>query len=332
MIALRKDVKVGFMIGGVVLGVFGVYLGLSALAGEKPNPSMTGANLELTPFGSTASTPGAGTSVADRSSTGTPKQTAPTNSMPPAKNSATNPPAVANAGQQAPTNAGTDMWSNAFDTGSLQPVVTVTPDATKTTPTGPKPADVITAINTPPAKIETAEPTQPKTQPEPGTGTASANDTSGSIVDLTSSSLTKAADPAPAGDVKTHTIEVGETFTSIAAEYYGDGKYYQAIINANPQIDPNKLKPGMTIKVPPLAKKEPRTDTVDVPAESKIDPTKQYIVKTGDSLHKIASSLYGDSAMWQKIYDLNKSAIGDSPAKLKLGMVLNLPSAPTRTP
>jgi nucleoid-associated protein YgaU len=34
--------------------------------------------------------------------------------------------------------------------------------------------------------------------------------------------------------------------------------------------------------------------------------------------------------MWQKIYDLNKSKIGDSPARLKLGTVLDLPSPPTQ--
>ena len=52
-------------------------------------------------------------------------------------------------------------------------------------------------------------------------------------------------------------------------------------------------------------------------------------MQSGDSLHKISMKLYGKIDMVQKIYDLNKSAIGDNPAKLKLGQVLKLPQPPT---
>lgn len=323
MIALRKDVKVGFAIGGIALGVFGVYLALSALAGQKPDSSMTGANLQLTPFGSAAPT-----TVVDRSRT-TPEQGVLPRTQP--QTPANAGPTMANPTQQvtvAESNNGGDIWGNAFETGKLHPVVTVTPEAGKAaTGNAPRPADVISAINQPQSNDRPSSTDTRK--PETGSNVANASDPSGSLLDPTQSSLTR-SNSADASGTRTHTVEVGETFSSIAATYYGDSKYYKQIADANPQIDANRLKPGMVVKVPPLAKKEPRSDTLDVPADSRIDPTKQYIVKPGDSLNRIASTLYGDSTMWQKIYDLNKSKIGESPAKLKLGMVLDLPTPPTR--
>ena len=140
MIALRKDVKVGFVIGGIVLGVFGVYLGLSALAGEKPDNSMTGANLQLTPFG-TQPTP---TSVADRTSK---SLTNPSNASK-SQSQIKSGPAIANPSQpiNVADSSGNDIWGNAFETGKLQPVVTVTPDANRLSAVTPRPADVISAI------------------------------------------------------------------------------------------------------------------------------------------------------------------------------------------
>ncbi len=322
MIALRKDVKVGFGIGGVALGVFGVYLALSALAGPRPDSSMTGANLQLTPFGASKET----TTVATRT---------PANQLPavpqksPTQTANNVGPAMANPSQQVTiteTNTG-DIWGSAFETGKIQPAVTVTPDGSKSGGNAPKPSEVISAINQPQGGSGSGSASKPKPD------TTQTPDPSGSMLDLTKSTLTKASESTSssttASGSQTHTIEVGETLSSISTTYYGDAKYFKMLVDANPQVDPNKLKPGMVIKVPVLAKKDPKSDTTDVPALSKIDPAKQYVVKTGDSLNRIASTLYGDSTMWQKIYDLNKSTIGDSPAKLKLGMVLNLPSPPT---
>lgn len=324
MIALRKDVKLGFTIGGIVLGVFGVYLGLSALAGQRPDTSLTGANLQLTPFGSTPGT----TAVVDANTTKSPAVVNPQ----PKPITTPSAPAVANSVQQiASSESGPDIWSNAFQTGKLQqPAVTVTPDASSQQVAGnsPKPSDVISAINNPPTDSNKASPKE-----QPANSTASAADGSGALVDLTSSTLTRSGSttqPSGHGTAKSHTIEAGETFSSIAANYYGDAKYYRVLVDANPQIDPNRLKPGVIIKVPELAKQQPKSDTTDVPSVSKIDPTKQYVVQSGDSLSKIATTLYGDQNMWQKIYDFNKSVIGDSPAKLKVGMTLNLPSPPTK--
>src|SRR5439155_1579906 len=60
-----------------------------------------------------------------------------------------------------------------------------------------------------------------------------------------------------------------------------------------------------------------------------IDPTKEYRVQPGDSLHKIAIKLYGKSTEADRIYQLNKQTIGDDPHRLKIGQILQLPEPPT---
>jgi len=57
-----------------------------------------------------------------------------------------------------------------------------------------------------------------------------------------------------------------------------------------------------------------------------------YEVKTGDTLRKIAASLYADPTRWKEIYDANKAAIGKEDAPLKAGMRLTLTSKPVAPP
>src|SRR5207244_11694203 len=111
----------------------------------------------------------------------------------------------------------------------------------------------------------------------------------------------------------------------------------------NPNPDPQKQPPGITITLPDAADVRPQ----DVPGgavsgqaqaaaapishTAKIDSTKEYKVQPGDSLYRISVKLYGKSELSDKIYELNKAAIGADPAKLKLGMILKLPQPPTVT-
>ncbi|MEC0239239.1 LysM peptidoglycan-binding domain-containing protein [Paenibacillus dokdonensis] len=52
---------------------------------------------------------------------------------------------------------------------------------------------------------------------------------------------------------------------------------------------------------------------------------KSYIVKSGDSLSKIAKLELGNSSDWQKIYQMNKKIIGSNPSAIKPGQKLVLP-------
>ena len=52
--------------------------------------------------------------------------------------------------------------------------------------------------------------------------------------------------------------------------------------------------------------------------------TKQYTVKSGDSLSKISQQFYGSPRKWKKIVDANKDKLGNNQV-LRPGMVLTIP-------
>lgn len=131
---------------------------------------------------------------------------------------------------------------------------------------------------------------------------------------------------------KTHKVVYGETLSSIAAEYYGNQASYTKILAANPGVNPNRLKVGTVLKIPDIKSTKPVTSGgtptgAAEKASGMSGPT--YAVKSGDSLQRISSKLYGTAEKWQKIYDLNRSSIGGDPHRLRAGLVLKLPSAPS---
>jgi nucleoid-associated protein YgaU len=52
---------------------------------------------------------------------------------------------------------------------------------------------------------------------------------------------------------------------------------------------------------------------------------RMYTVKRGDSLSKIAKTVYGDMKRWKDIYEANKNAIGANPDHIEPGLELRLP-------
>ena len=52
---------------------------------------------------------------------------------------------------------------------------------------------------------------------------------------------------------------------------------------------------------------------------------KSHTTKPGDSLFKIAKTVYGDGAQWKKIYDANKKIIGKDPNVINAGQKLVIP-------
>jgi nucleoid-associated protein YgaU len=145
------------------------------------------------------------------------------------------------------------------------------------------------------------------------------------------------SDPAPVAEarqpnltagesVRTHTIQPNETLSGISKLVYGESRHYKVIEAANPGIDSTRLKPGTVLKIPALEKAKP-TEKAAAPARSAADG-KTYVVQKDDNLYKITRKLYGNGEKQEQLYEMNKQTIGADSTKLKPGMVLKLPAAP----
>jgi nucleoid-associated protein YgaU len=137
-----------------------------------------------------------------------------------------------------------------------------------------------------------------------------------------------------------HTMQRGETFSSIAKLVYGNAKYYRQIQEANPNLDPARVRPGTVIKIPDPAKVKAQQGAASGASSAAtgsggagraIDAAKEYRVESGDSLYKISVKRFGKPDQMNAIYELNKEAIGSDPARLKVGMVLKMPGTPVAT-
>jgi 5'-nucleotidase / UDP-sugar diphosphatase len=56
--------------------------------------------------------------------------------------------------------------------------------------------------------------------------------------------------PQPSAGGKSYTIKPGDNLWNIAKEVYGDGTKYQRILDANPGLNPDNMKPGTKIVIP----------------------------------------------------------------------------------
>ena len=78
-----------------------------------------------------------------------------------------------------------------------------------------------------------------------------------------------------------------------------------------PRADFSDVQGGSSSSAPGLERSQPTS-------------TSTYTVVKGDSLSKIAKQLWGDAALWPRIYDANRTTIKD-PDLIHPGQVLNIP-------
>ncbi|MGE0481181.1 MAG: LysM peptidoglycan-binding domain-containing protein [Phycisphaerae bacterium] len=116
---------------------------------------------------------------------------------------------------------------------SLRPITSAPPpDApAPTTSAPPRP------VATPP--LPAAAGTPATSTPPPGPATPASGDTGSAV-----------RTPTSRTDGTKHTIKDGDTLAKIAADAYGAERYWQAILDANPGLDPNRLMVGKTIVLP----------------------------------------------------------------------------------
>lgn len=140
--------------------------------------------------------------------------------------------------------------------------------------------------------------------------------------------------------VDTHKVQAGDSLVSLAQNYYGSAKYAKFLQESNPGVsDPVRLSPGMIVKIPPLPQDIEARIAKDSTVKNSVKPEmasaktaagaagskRQYKVKSGDSLYKIAKDQLGDANRWKEILALNKTALKDDPTLIQVGQNLSLP-------
>lgn len=336
---MRKDVKLGFAIGGVLLAVAIVFALVNSSRVKVKDEA-----IDDSPSSQTDTT------VADAGKTDANKavevkgdahaaapaktETGSTGTTP-SDGTATKVELKSTAQADATSdshdvfkNTGSTNWEQTFKTGT--PILAATSGASVTDAPTPE----VTPGHTGPVSTGAAgfNYMNHKQQGDADVAVAAGNTvTAGNTVGTpVRPSLTSADSPRTA---TTHAIKSGETFSTIAAAYYGNAKYHKLISAANPKLDSSHLKIGQVITLPAFDPKSEAKATAAAAtpavAVKAIDSRTQYRVQQGDNLHRICMKLYGDPKNVDVIYNLNKAAIGSDPAKLKLGMILTLPAAPT---
>ena len=332
MLNLRSDFKLGVGLAVAGVGVLGIYLILSSLTGT----SKVSAQDPLA-IGASPNQPGqAGVSL-DKGTSSPLIINAPTGAAGAvgavvlSANNAARPEVVVSS------STSNDPWEKAFNTGKIEPVITQTPDprAARTASTSADSA-LIRGINASTGIDSAAPGGQASRDGSTASGVAPQNSTIPATGSLNSSperpQLSPSLTPQQASAQQIHVVESGETLTSIASQYYRNGNKFKLILDANPGLNPNRLKLGAKLIIP-AANETVINDApaIDPMTPVTLDATKHYRVEVGDSLHKIAYKLYGSTSEWVRLYELNKQLIGTDPARVKVGSVLQLPEPPTQS-
>ena len=172
-------------------------------------------------------------------------------------------------------------------------------------------------------------PLAPPTNPEPRTSVAP---------------IHPAPVPAPApgstapGGEKTYVVKGGDTLTSIASSQLPGKGNLKAILDANKDVlpNPNKLRVGMTLKIPGAiaasatqptkvekAEATPKKTDATAPKDSAQDVHSDYVVQSGDTLERIARKVFNDTRKWHEIYEWNRDQLPD-PGRLHVGQTLKI--------
>ena len=138
--------------------------------------------------------------------------------------------------------------------------------------------------------------------------------------------------PAVTPRGQTYTVQQGDNLWKLAERFYGDGRQWQKIQEANSDVVPSagQLAVGDVLVIPAAEAPSPGVLPAKLSAETSVAPTSRgpatYTVKRGDTLYGIARAQYGDGALWQVIYEANRAAISH-PDRLSVGLVLVIPAA-----
>ncbi len=145
------------------------------------------------------------------------------------------------------------------------------------------------------------------------------------------------AAPATALGYRDYFVLDGDSLWVIADAQLGDPLRWRQIAEANPGVNPDRLLPGTSLRIP-----MPGNGTLNLnhgaavvpPAPSGPAGSTLHAIQPGDTLSEIARTYYGDPARWRPIYNANRTAIGRDPDRLRVGtrLVIPLLVSPTQVP
>ena len=322
---MRKDVKIGLGIGGVLLAVLIVYLLVPKTDGTRQYSQNENSTIggDGSPESARPTNPQESTPIGGTNSVETP-QVAPETSAPTPRR-IENIAADTETDTQGERVTGVD-WTKILETGIVQAAPLM---ATRR----PEPDDPFGETQKAPVD-RGPEPVWPGgTSTQPPAASSGGNGATNQIAGQAAQAPT-----TPAGrngiartGITEHVVQQNETLSSIALAVYGDARYYKEILKANPTLDERKMRPGTKLKIPDAATfKQAQTAEHRLPAAA-VDGKSEYRVVKDDNLTRIAVKLYGKPGRANELYELNKDRIGPDSSRLKLGMVLKLPEAPTNS-
>lgn len=133
------------------------------------------------------------------------------------------------------------------------------------------------------------------------------------------------AKPLPV--TRTHVIQTGDTFADLAEQYYGSraARYVSLIMQANPDVDPRRMRVGSEVVIPSLESEAP-AEAAPAKRPAVSAGADAYRVQEGDTLYAIARKLCGDGERYRELHSLNRDLIGGDANRLRPGMALRVPS------
>lgn len=320
---MRKDVRMGFAVGGVLLAVIIVAV---LVIHRNKNSNNTVSSAQGTGSPAAGSPSNVENTAIDVTSPGGASPDAKSDSSPPSQKGPSPAKATPRSGDE--DSATGRRWDMLFASTADDPIKAVLSSGKSS-----RRRNAQSGADVPVDRMTSGESRQGNDQSSGSAAPSSPGKSQSAASDPPSETSPRST------SARTHKVQPGETFVTIARAFYGDGKYFKAIEKANPNVNPRALKPGMTIQLPPASEVKRPTqaagksrDNSPQTRPSSVSDGTTYTVQKDDSLYKIAHKLYpGKRGVEDEIYMLNKQVIGPDSTKLKPGMVLKLPSPQTAT-
>lgn len=133
----------------------------------------------------------------------------------------------------------------------------------------------------------------------------------------------------PEPPARWHTVERGQSLYTISQRYYGNGRHWRKLAEANQDRvgDDGTVRQGVRLRIPEnlngvaAASLPPAGES-----ESRTVQLREYTVQSGDTLGVISQRLLGTVRRTEEIVSLNSSIIEDAD-DIRVGMVLKIPAS-----